>query len=523
MKKILLESELKKIRLMMDYDPQDTLTENEIPKLVSRDGYWEGELDFTNASACGKFKNNKNFPQAGKWVYITTYSHAVGFDGMTVTSETKGFSEPTVPDDQLPASIDLKIEAEDPFAYDQADLTDKGKLVLDDLFKKISDVKKDYGIEVEEAYKKFLKSKAIIVRAYSSIDASSNFPDGGGYAGCSQYGKGKGPRKEYNKCLSQARAEKVVEYLKSKGGILSELKYEPIGMGETNKFSNLVWSEANETFPKNAKKSMDKKNPNGSDKTAPDRKFFVSIPNFNYNTPDPLPIDGGEISDLKKQNGRPWCFKWAKILGLIDEGSIAYGTAKEGQNGILVGKNNRPFFPTTEISITKSDMSRKNVCWDDKATGCDGRPGNFVWCKNAFPLTWDASGDLGLSSDVKVPTKQEKGGSRMLFDLKNLKESFGSDFQEYFMYDSTSNPKAKVTKNGITIIGPKQTIEFGPWKSSNSSFSEDIVITPYKYIISSLGKTGENNEIEVVGLQKFGFGLSSVDKMPTDDVQSTMN
>lgn len=519
MKKILLESELKKIRLMMDYDPQDTLTENEIPKLVLKNNYWEGELDLKNASAYGKFKNNGNFPQAGKWVYINGHSEAVGFNNITVSSESKGFSEPSEPDDPDPASIDLKINAEDPFAFDQADLSDSGKLVLDDLFDKISNVKDIYGNEVDESYKKFLKSKSIIVRAYSSIDASSNFPDGGSYAGCSQYGKGKGPRKEYNKCLSQARAEKVVDYLKKKGGILSELKYEPIGMGETNKFSKLVWNEGNETFPKNPKKSMDKKNPNGSDKTAPDRRFIVAIPEFNYTGPDPSPIANSETSDISKRGDRPWCFKWAKILGFVPEEAIEYGRMKEGQNGILVDERNRPLFPTTEIAVTKSNMSRKNVCWDDNAIGCDGRPGNFVWCKNAFPLTWDASGDLGLSGDIKVPTKQEKGGSRMLFDLTKLKEAFGSDFQEYFIYDSTSNPNAKVTKNGITIIGPQQTIEFGPWKNSQSSFGDgDFLMTPYKYKIFSLGKTGENDEIEVIGLQKFGFGLSSVDKMPTDDI-----
>ena len=107
--------------------------------------------------------------------------------------------------------------------------------------------------------------------------------------------------------------------------------------------------------------------------------------------------------------------------------------------------------------------------------------------------------------------------------LTKLKEVFGSDFQDYFMFNPTSNPNAKVTKNGITVIGPEQTIEFGPWKPSNSSFGVDFAITPFKYRISRIGKTGENNEIEVIGLQKFGFGLSSVDKMPTDDVQSTMN
>ena len=517
MKKILLESELKKIRLMMDYDPQDTLTENEIPKLVSRDGYWEGELDFTNASACGKFKNNKNFPQAGKWVYITTDSHAVGFSDLSITKVEVSSDNKRDPRDPEPASVNLKVMGEDPFDFDQAELTDTAKTILDNLHEKISSVGTEYGSDFSDSYYKFLKSKPIIVRAYSSIDASSNFPDGGSYAGCSQYGKGKGPRKEYNKCLSQARAEKVVEYLKNKDGILSELKYEPIGMGETNKFSKLVWSESNETFPKNAKKSLDKKNPNGFEKTAPDRRFIVAIPEFNYTSPDPEPIvTTSETSDFSKQLGRPWCYKWAEVFGLVGLNDV------EGRNGMMV-YNNRPSKVNVQTTRSKSMMSQKSVCWDDKEIGCDGKPGNFVWCKNNFPLTWDAGKDLGLGEDIKIPTKKEEGGSRMLFDLTKLKEVFGSDFQDYFMFNPTSNPNAKVTKNGITVIGPEQTIEFGPWKPSNSSFGVDFAITPFKYRISRIGKTGENNEIEVVGLQKFGFGLSSVDKMPTDDVQSTMN
>ena len=72
MKNILLESELKKIKLMMGYDPKETLTENEIPKLVTGDDYWEGQLDLTNARAFAKFKNGGVFPQAKKWVYITS-------------------------------------------------------------------------------------------------------------------------------------------------------------------------------------------------------------------------------------------------------------------------------------------------------------------------------------------------------------------------------------------------------------------------------------------------------------------
>ena len=220
MKNILLESELKKMKLMMGYDTEETLTENEIPKLLAGKGYWEGELDMTNAGAFAKFKNNGVFPQAKKWVYISTYSSAVGYSDITISKPEVEVSVNTNTTEFEPASVDFNISAEDPFGYDSPELIDNAKKKLDELSKEILEIGGKYGEEFKTAYYNFLKSKTITVNAYSSIDASSNFPDGGNFAGCSKYGIGKGPRKEYNKCLSQARAQKVVDYLKGKGSYL---------------------------------------------------------------------------------------------------------------------------------------------------------------------------------------------------------------------------------------------------------------------------------------------------------------
>jgi hypothetical protein len=56
-------------------------------------------------------------------------------------------------------------------------------------------------------------------------------------------------RKEYNKCLSQARAEAVVEYLKTiADGTFKDINFVANGMGETNQFSGLKWdNEVNST------------------------------------------------------------------------------------------------------------------------------------------------------------------------------------------------------------------------------------------------------------------------------------
>ena len=512
MKNILLESELKKIKLMMDYDPKETLTENEIPKLVTGDNNWEGQLDMTNAGAYAKFKNGGVFPQAKKWVYITAYSRAIGYGDITISQPKIETNIETDDPKDYPATVDFNASAEDPFEFDSPELTETAKKSLNELSDKILNVGVKYGEEFKTAYYAFLKNKTITINAYSSIDASSNFPDGGGFAGCSKYGIGKGPRKDYNKCLSQARAEKVVAYLKDKVGILSELTYEAIGRGETNKFSKLVWAEANELFPKNPSKTLDKKNPNGRDKTAPDRRFIVAIPKFTYETPAPNPIYNIDVSSNSTAPGdKPWCYKWAVVLGIVEPGDYK---SKEGRNGMLVDDRNQPLIPQTNTQGVQSLISQKGVCWDTEAIGCDGTPGNYTWCKNQFPLMWSAGDDLGLGESIEIPCRQEKGGARLFFDENKIKESLGSDFANYFYFDtSDKTPTAKVTTNGITLTTKQQTIEFGPWKPFKNQESVDFLSTPYRYKISFVGTGGENDAIRIVGLQKFGFGLSTMAKI----------
>lgn len=512
MKNILLESELKKMKLMMGYDPEETLTENEIPKLLTGKGYWEGQLDMTNAGAFAKFKNNGVFPQASKFVYITSYSSAVGYGDITVSQPKVDIGISTNTKERDPATVDFNASAEDPFEFDSPELTKNAKTILDKFSNKILNIGEEFGEEFKNAFYEFLKNKTITVNSYSSIDASSNFPDGGSFDGCSKYGIGKGPRKEYNKCLSQARSQKVVEYLKGNGGVLSELNYEPIGRGETNKFSKVVWAESNEIFPKTPSKSLDKKNPNGRDKTAPDRRFVVAIPKFTYDTPAPKPTDNETTSGNSNAPGdKPWCYKWAVVLGIV--GSDDY-TSKEGRNGMLVDDRNRPFMPETNTQGVQSLMSQKGVCWDPNAIGCDGKPGNYTWCKDQFPLMWDAGDDLGLGESIEIPCRQEKGGSRLFFDENKIKDALGGDFSNYFYFDtSDKTPTAKVTTDGIALTTKQQTIEFGPWKPFKNQESVDFLTTPYRYKISFVGNGGENDSIRIVGLQKFGFGLSTMAKI----------
>ena len=135
MKNILLEGELKKIKLMMGYDPKETLTENEIPKLVTGENNWEGQLDMTNAGAYAKFKNGGVFPQAKKWVYITSYSSAVGYGDITISQPKIEIDIDTKTKERDPATVDFNTSAEDPFEFDSSELTNIAKTKLDELSK----------------------------------------------------------------------------------------------------------------------------------------------------------------------------------------------------------------------------------------------------------------------------------------------------------------------------------------------------------------------------------------------------
>ena len=181
-------------------------------------------------------------------------------------------------DDGEPVVFDFVVEANKNFEFDDAVLTQEAKDKIDsEIVEKWNKTPQNR----KEGYLEFLKGKTINVNAYSSIDALSNFPDGGRYAGCSKYGVGKGPRVEYNLCLSQARAEAVVEYLKTIAeGVFKDVNFVAVGKGETNQFSGLKWD--NEAKPKIVNGvPVNVKSPYSTDQTKSDRRFEVKFPKWH--------------------------------------------------------------------------------------------------------------------------------------------------------------------------------------------------------------------------------------------------
>lgn len=497
MKNILLENELKQIRLLMNYDPKETLTENEIPKLENEGTYYYGELDMTNASSYGSFKNNGMFPDGPKIIYIKGGGKAFSSNDLKIRKskiEVKEIpGDIPEPKETKPVPYDFKLQVEEPFEYDKDELTSEGLDKIDVFAKLIFNAAEDSGSpEGAQAYYSFLKNITIPVYAFSSIDALSNYKDGGTLPACSQYGKGKGPRYEYNKCLSQKRADKIVEYLKGKGGILAELNYTPKGMGETNRFSKIVWEESKKPNPKN-----DKKNPNGINATRPDRRFIVKFPKFDYIPGKSNIDDDGEPGYTEIETSKnmiTYCFNWLKELRFFSPEKLRMGelgvvggviSGRDGMAETIINGQGQ----TTPAKVTAKDdlepfMAEKGICWDPNLKGCGGTTGNFKYCDNQFPDNWMIGQDLGLGGNIKVPVRVEKGGGLLYVDKNKIKDVLGPEYDNYFYdKDIDFNPSVSLNQNGITVQTTEQTLTFGPWGSPKDGGMGQFKETPFKFLL----------------------------------------
>jgi hypothetical protein len=181
--------------------------------------------------------------------------------------------------------FDFVVEANKNFEKDSIILTKDAKDKIDvEIVEKWNRIPQHR----KEEYLRFLEGKSVEVNAYASIDALSNFPDGGRYAGCSTYGVGKGPRVDYNQCLSEARANAVVAYLKTIANKAFEnVNFEAVGKGETNQWSKLVWNQPETKIengvPQNVKSpyTKDEDNPASVDKLIADRRFEIKFPAYH--------------------------------------------------------------------------------------------------------------------------------------------------------------------------------------------------------------------------------------------------
>ena len=201
-------------------------------------------------------------------------------------------TEPEIPD-VFARDIVFKLQVTDPFEFDSPDITENAKneikAGLDRLVGKL---------EEEGAYEQYInssiKGKDIIVNAYSSIDAKSDEVGGGSVSECSP--GGTTTRAQYNLCLSQKRAETIVNYLKSEfPEIFGETNLIAKGMGELESPNSVNEPYRLKATAEHIKKYPELKLRLGQSfrnppqlkhsnenrvATAADRKFVINMPEF---------------------------------------------------------------------------------------------------------------------------------------------------------------------------------------------------------------------------------------------------
>ena len=227
-------------------------------------------------------------------LYLTSGGLSSRYGWLTLTVPVIE-TEPEIPEipDVFARDIVFKLQVTDPFEFDSPDITENAK----------NEIKKGLDrlvgqLEEEGAYEQYInssvKGKDIIVNAYSSIDAKSDEVGGGDVSDCSP--GGTTTRAQYNLCLSQKRAETIVNYLKSEfPEIFGETNLIAKGMGELESPNSV-----NEPYRLKATDEHIKKYPNLQLKlgqwfrnppqlkhsnenrvaTAADRKFVINMPEF---------------------------------------------------------------------------------------------------------------------------------------------------------------------------------------------------------------------------------------------------
>lgn len=235
--------------------PRDTAKQDGLVKAENEDGYFYA-----------------NYQQT----YITIQG------GNAVVSEI-GFGKKPISSNAVPTpDIDIFVPKkytfllQDPFEFDSDILTEKGKkdlnLQLDSL-----------RVFLDGAFKlgklKDVLDSPITLLGYASSDADPSAMDGGNLPACSQYGKGKGPRKNYDLCLSQERANRVKEKFDE---FLNNIEIERGGRPEKIKtiFPTAVanWVKVKGMGQDSSKSGIDWKKPHDASQTAPDRRIEMTPP-----------------------------------------------------------------------------------------------------------------------------------------------------------------------------------------------------------------------------------------------------
>ena len=211
---------------------------------------------FNNA----KFVNRINRKVLGL-VEMGAMQLALGRVGL-VNFGDKGENVPNTGDTSSFAEGKVKLDLVDMFDYDTINFKDENK--FNEALNKFSE-DLSQGLDRLKGLKDWLEKQNLIVYGYASQDADPEESVQGKYGPCKGYGSGL--RKEYNVCLSNARAEKVASELQKvfdDAGVQVTIKHQ--GVGETTKFSDgNGWSD---------------KQKDTEEQLSPNRRVLFNIPKY---------------------------------------------------------------------------------------------------------------------------------------------------------------------------------------------------------------------------------------------------
>jgi outer membrane protein OmpA-like peptidoglycan-associated protein len=517
-KKSTINEEIKRMKSLMKFDigdnSHDILSEQNINLIL--EGKLKGNSEikkgiytvvppdtdqygaiFKNKSMFSKYSKNEK-------LYIKqSFNYDAGPKGEGLLDKDKDVEVDVVttdePDEKLPVSINLKFALNDPFKFDDDILYPEAQSTLNRFINKMNNLNESgvYSSEVVDAYYKFLKTKPLPIYGFASIDALSNFMiNGSSKTKCGTSGDAnKQLRKDYNKCLSRVRAEKIESILKSSGGILSELKYKTIGRGETNFYSKKKWDH-NESNPSN-----DKKSPFSTEDTKKDRRFSVMLPNYTYESPSVEPTDD-ENTEVTNQGGgtnntfiRIYNPEALKVIMKDEEYS---------QRDV----NSKQYTKIRMVDISKRYMSQKCIKYDPNIVNPqDKQKGDFVFIplEECFNKLFNIGEFGGLGKDIMVEAKVVEGSNDFVILGKSLEEKLGSGWRDKYTFQDTrsiegSELDCELTKDKLTIDG------------KTFKLNNNLSTTP-KIIVSKNSLSNDKGE-EVVTYKIIGKGSFFITNNP---------
>ena len=198
---------------------------------------------------------------AVKYDNKTYFVCAVGF-GTPIRPGSNTPTTPTPPPNK-PVVDRLEMALMDMFKFDETEFTNPGEAQnkINDFISQL----KGYGSKFntnENNFKKHIINSKPIVFGYASRDQDPAEKITGKFTPC----KGEPTRGDYNRCLSQHRADKVAEMINTGLEGTGMNVFTAKGMGETDKFApGKKWPEVKDNT-----------------QTAPNRRVYTFIPPFKY-------------------------------------------------------------------------------------------------------------------------------------------------------------------------------------------------------------------------------------------------